>query len=43
MINTQDDRDAVAAKVKGSSIPVLVDDSHLVSESLQLTRAAKCW
>ena len=41
MINTQDDRDAVAAKVKGSTIPVLVDDSHLVSESLQLTRAGE--
>ena len=41
MINTQDDRDAIAAKVTGSSIPVLVDDSHLVSESLQLTRAGE--
>jgi hypothetical protein len=41
MINTQDDRDAIAAKVPGSSIPVLVDDSHLVSESLQLTRAGE--
>jgi hypothetical protein len=41
MINTQDDRDAVAAKVKGSSIPVLLDDTHLVSESLQLTRAGE--
>src|SRR5262245_18887752 len=40
MINTQDDRDAIAAKAKGS-IPVLVDDSHLVSESLQLTRAGE--
>src|ERR1043165_5035208 len=36
MINTQDDRDAVAAKLKDSSIPVLLDDTHLVSESLQL-------
>ncbi len=41
MINTQDDRDAVAAKAKGSSIPVLLDDTHLVSESLQLTRAGE--
>ena len=41
MINTQDDRDAVAAKVKGTSIPVLLDDTHLVSESLQLTRAGE--
>jgi len=41
MINTQDDRDAIAAKVTSSSIPVLVDDSHLVSESLQLTRAGE--
>jgi hypothetical protein len=41
MINTQDDRDAVAAKVQGSSIPVLLDDTHLVSESLQLTRAGE--
>ncbi|MGH8236909.1 MAG: redoxin domain-containing protein [Steroidobacteraceae bacterium] len=41
MINSQDDRDAVAAKAKGSSIPVLLDDTHLVSESLQLTRAGE--
>jgi hypothetical protein len=41
MINTQDDRDAVAAKLKGTSIPVLLDDTHLVSESLQLTRAGE--
>ena len=41
MINTQDGRDAVAAKVKDSSIPVLLDDAHLVSESLQLTRAGE--
>jgi hypothetical protein len=41
MINTQDDRDAVAAKAQGSSIPVLLDDTHLVSESLQLTHAGE--
>jgi hypothetical protein len=41
MINTQDDRDAVAATLKGSSIPVLMDDTHLVSESLQLTHAGE--
>ena len=41
MINTQDGRDAVAAKVQGSTIPVLLDDTHLVSESLQLTRAGE--
>ena len=41
MINTQDNREAVAAKVKASSIPVLLDDTHLVSESLQLTRAGE--
>jgi hypothetical protein len=41
MINTRDDRDAVAAKLKGTSIPVLLDDTHLVSESLQLTRAGE--
>jgi hypothetical protein len=41
MINTQDDRDAVAAKVKGTTIPVLLDEAHLVSESLQLTRAGE--
>ena len=29
MINTQDNREAVAAKVKASSIPVLLDDTHL--------------
>ena len=41
MINTQDDRDAVAAKLKGSTIPVLLDDTHLVSESLQLAHAGE--
>ncbi|HKR35272.1 MAG TPA: redoxin domain-containing protein [Steroidobacteraceae bacterium] len=41
MINTQDDRDAVAAKVRSTSIPVLLDDTHLVSESLQLTHAGE--
>lgn len=41
MINTQDDRDAVAATLKGSSIPVLMDETHLVSESLQLTHAGE--
>jgi hypothetical protein len=41
MINTQDSRDAVAAKVKAGGIPVLLDDTHLVSESLQLTRAGE--
>jgi hypothetical protein len=41
MINTQDDRDALAAKLKGSTIPVLIDDTHLVSESLQLAHAGE--
>jgi hypothetical protein len=41
MINTQDDRDAVAAKLTGSTIPVLLDDTHLVSESLQLAHAGE--
>ena len=41
MINAQDDRAAVAAKVQGSSIPVLVDDTHLVSESLRLAHAGE--
>src|SRR5262245_64236701 len=41
MINTQDDRDAVAAKLKGTTIPVLIDDTHMVSESLQVVHAGE--
>jgi hypothetical protein len=40
MINSQDGRDAIAQAVK-TSIPVLVDERRLVSESLQLTRASE--
>jgi hypothetical protein len=41
MINSQDGRAAVAAKAKGSNIPVLLDETQLVSEALQLTRAGE--
>lgn len=43
MINVDDPRAAVAAQVKqsGSSIPVLVDELQLVSESLQLQRTGE--
>jgi hypothetical protein len=43
MINGDDTRAAVAAQVgrSGSSIPVLVDELQLVSESLQLQRAGE--
>jgi hypothetical protein len=41
MINSQDGRDAVAVKAKGASIPVLLDETQLVSEALQLKRAGE--
>lgn len=43
MVNVDDSRAAVAAQSKqsGSSIPVLVDELQLVSESLQLQRAGE--
>ena len=43
MINVDDSRESVAAQNKqsGSSIPVLVDELRLVSESLQLQRAGE--
>jgi thiol-disulfide isomerase/thioredoxin len=41
MIDPQDSRDAVAAKLQQTSIPVLIDEAQLVSESLQLKRAGE--
>jgi hypothetical protein len=39
MINPQDDRDAVAAKVKGSSIPVLIDETQCWSSTRRAGRS----
>lgn len=41
LINPGDDRDAIKAKTQGTTIPVLVDELRLVSESLQLNRAGE--
>ena len=44
MINSNDTREAIAAqtaRTPGSTIPVLVDESHLIGESLQLNRAGE--
>lgn len=43
MINVDDSRESIAAQIKqtGTSIPVLVDETQLVAESLQLQRAGE--